>query len=304
MIHYLAKLMMFLFCFKLGRGIVLTSCVMLSLFVFFCNWGPQSFEMSPLQTHIGNALVEKAVDRFPWSDDVGSVIMIVEEDAWSPFFQDAIRSCVMNYKSDGSRKFDISPDSFSRRVVKSLGFKNDYGILSALQIERIKKMMKEDTLLLVRFSTSDYRENADMARGRLLCVFHRKGGLDPIKIDVEVTHNKGIGLIEKTSLYFKSMSKIHRLVWAVLGVLLFPFLMAPLTLSITRRKSAKLNGVMIFVYSIVLFLLEGVMFSCPSNLMEAFIACVWGIIIVWYLLRTCDMLASPEFSRRMQVFKR
>lgn len=302
--RYLIKMLMFLFCFRRGRRILLSSFVIILLFIFFCNFGPQPFRMSPLQEQVGNALVEKAVERFPWSADVGSVMMIVEEDAWAPFFQNAIRSRVMNYNSDGSRKFDISPDSFSARVVKSLGFKNDTGILTDAQIEQIKKTMKEDTLLIIKFSVSDYCETAEYAKGRLLCVFHRKGSCQPLKVEVDVIQDKDVGVFKKMSFYFKSMTKVHRLVWAVLGVLLFPFLTAPITLSITKRKSAKMNGFMIFVYSLVLFVIEGIMFSAPSDFFEACIACVCGVSIVWYLLKTCDMLASPGFRRRMQIFKK
>lgn len=300
--RYLIKMMMFLFCFKWGRRIVLTSLAMMLIFVFFSNFGPQTFKMSPFQIRVGNALIEKAVERFPWSANVGSVMMIAEEDAWSPFFQDKIRERVTKFKSDGSRKFDILPDGFSNRVIKSLGFKNDVGILSKAKIKRIKDTMTSDTLLLVRFTKSDYQEDENISKGQLVCVFHRKGDDNPIEIKVEVAQEKNISCVDRVILYFQSMSTMHRFVWGVLGVLLFPFLTAPITLSITKYRSAKANGLMIFIYSIVIFLAEGVLLPAPSDIFDAILVCVWGIIIVWYLLKTSDLLASPEFTQRMKVF--
>ena len=278
-----------------------TSFAIISIWVLFYNFGPQSFNMSPLQVRIGNELVEKAVKRFPWSVDVGSVMMMAEEDAWSPFFQDSIRSRVENFKSDGSRKFDILPENFIMRVKKSFGFKNDVGILSSSQVARIKRSMEADTLLLVRFTKSDYRENENISKGRLVCVFHRKRDDRPITIEVDMEQEKNIGHLERVVLYFQSMSMIHRFVWGVLGVLLFPFLTAPITLSITKCRSAKANGLMIFIYSIVIFIAEGLLLPAPSDVFDAILICVWGIIIVWYLLKSCDLLASPEFKQRMQV---
>ena len=300
-IRFLLKIPIYLLFFKSGRRLLASVVMIVVLAILFYHLGPEPFEMSPMQERIGNELVEKAVERFPWNREVGSVLMIADVEAWSPFFQDAIRAKVTNFKTDGSRKFDILPDSFTARVVKTLGFKNNPGKLSDKSIRRIVDSMDADSLLLVRFTSRDYIEDSDSASGHLTCMFFRKGQSDPIAIDVSTEQKKGMGVFGFLAYYFKTMSMSHKLVWGVLGVLLFPFLMAPVTLTVVRAQSAKLNGFMIFVYAVVIFILEGIMFSAPKGILQALLMCAWGITIVWYLLKTCDLIAAPGFRRRMQL---
>ena len=304
-LRFLLKIPFFLFCFKSGRRILLSVLTIIVLVILFHHFGPQPFEVSPLQRKVGEDLVEKAVDAFPWNKIVGSVLMVAEVEQWSPYFQNAIREKVTNYKSDGSRKFDILPDSFTDRVLKALGFDNSTGELSD---EKILKILNEeksaDSLLLVRFTSRDYIEDEETIGGHLLCTFYTKspdGSVTKIPVSVSTEHKKATGFMGKTVHYFRSMTTAHKFIWGILGVVLFPFLMAPVTLTVIRAQSAKANGFMIFVYAALLFLFEGLLFSAPTGILQSLIMCAWGIAIVWYLLKTCDMLASPEFRRRMQV---
>ena len=307
-LRFLLKMPFFLFCFKGGRRILLSVLTIIVLVILFHHFGPQPFEMSPMQRRVGKELVEKAVDAFPWNNIVGSVLMIAEVEQWSPYFQDAIREKVTNYKADGSRKFDILPDSFTGRVLKSLGFDNSVGKLSDNQIRRILDDEDgADSLLLIRFTSRDYVEDAETIGGHLLCTFYTKnpdGNIAKIPVSVSTEHKKATGFVGKTVHYFRSMTTPHKFLWGILGVVLFPFLMAPVTLAVVRAQSAKANGFMIFVYAALLFLFEGLLFPAPTGILQSLIMCAWGIAIVWYLLKTCDMLASPEFRRRMQVHAR
>ncbi len=301
-LRFLLKIPLYLFFFKSGRRLLATVILIIVLAILYHNLGPQSFEMSPIQKRIGNELVEKAVAEFPWSRDVGSVLLIADIEEWSPFFQDSIRSRVKNYKTDGSRKFDICPDSFAARVIKTLGFKNNIGrALPDKAIRRIVEAMDADTLLLVRFTSGDYIEDEKNASGRLSCTFYIKKTFEPIRINVSAEQKKSMGVLSSIAYYFRPMSASHKLVWGILGVILFPFLMAPITLTVASAQSAKANGFMIFVYAIVIFIFEGIMFSAPSGTFQALLMSAWGVIIVWYLLRTCDLLASPGFKQRMQL---
>ena len=270
--------------------------------ILFRNLGPQPFEPSPVQERIGKELVQKAVDRFPWNVEVGNVLMIADVEAWSPFFQNAIRDKVTNYRSDGSRKFDILPDSFTARVMKTLGFKNNPGRMTDDSIKRIVETMEADTLLLVTFTSRDYIEDDKSASGHLSCTFYGKGGTAPVRIDVSAEQEKTVGALEVVGNRLHNMSPGVKLVCSILGVLLFPFLMAPVTLAVVRAQSARLNGFMILVYAAIIFYFEGMMFSAPESVLEALLMGAWGITIVWYLLKMCDMLASPGFKRRMQMY--
>ena len=136
-LHFLLKIPLFLFVFRSGRRLLATAAVIIMTVILFRNLGPQPFEPSPVEERIGKELVQKAVDRFPWNVEVGNVLMIADVEAWSPFFQNAIRDKVTNYRSDGSRKFDILPDSFTARVMKTLGFKNNPGRMTDDSIKRI-----------------------------------------------------------------------------------------------------------------------------------------------------------------------
>ena len=300
-LRFLLKIPLYLFFFKSGRRLLASVILIIVLAILFHNLGPQSFEMSPIQRQIGKELVEKAVAQFPWSRDVGSVLMIADAGEWSPFLQDSIRAKVKNYRTDGSRKFDILPDTFAVRVMKTLGFKINLGkMLSEDSIQRIVEKMDADTLLLVKFASDDFTEDEKNAYGRLSCMFFLKKTHEPIWINVSAERKKSSGFFRSLAYYFRPVSSSHRLVWGILGVLLFPFMMAPITLTVVRAKSAKANGFMVFVYAVVIFLFEGIMFSPPSGTFQALLMCAWGVTIVWYLLKTCDMLASPGFKDRMQ----
>lgn len=307
-LRFLLKVPFFLFCFRGGRRILLSVFTIIVLVILFHHFGPKPFEMSPMQRQVGNDLVEKAADAFPWNKIVGSVLMVAEIEQWSPFFQDAIREKVTNYKPDGSRKFDILPDSFTDRILKTLGFSTSTGELSDEQIHRILNEEKSaDSLLLVRFTSRDYIEDAETIGGHLLCTFYTKGPdgkATKIPVSVSTEHKKASGFFGKAVHYFRSMTTPHKLLWGILGVILFPFLMAPVTLAVVHAQSAKANGFMIFTYAALLFLFEGLLFSAPTGILQSLIMCAWGIAIVWYLLKTCDMLASPAFRRRMQVHAR
>ena len=307
-LRFLLKVPFFLFCFRGGRRILLSVFTIIVLVILFHHFGPKPFEMSPMQRLVGNDLVEKAADAFPWNKIVGSVLMVAEIEQWSPFFQDAIREKVTNYKPDGSRKFDILPDSFTDRILKTLGFSTSTGELSDEQIHRILNEEKSaDSLLLVRFTSRDYIEDAETIGGHLLCTFYTKGPdgkATKIPVSVSTEHKKASGFFGKAVHYFRSMTTPHKLLWGILGVILFPFLMAPVTLAVVHAQSAKANGFMIFTYAALLFLFEGLLFSAPTGILQSLIMCAWGIAIVWYLLKTCDMLASPAFRRRMQVHAR
>lgn len=307
-LRFLLKVPFFLFCFRGGRRILLSVFTIIVLVILFHHFGPKPFEMSPMQRLVGNDLVEKAADAFPWNKIVGSVLMVAEIEQWSPFFQDAIREKVTNYKPDGSRKFDILPDSFTDRILKTLGFSTSTGELSDEQIHRILNEEKSaDSLLLVRFTSRDYIEDAETIGGHLLCTFYTKGPdgkATKIPVSVSTEHKKASGFFGKAVHYFRSMTTPHKLLWGILGVILFPFLMAPVTLAVVHAQSAKANGFMIFTYAALLFLFEGLLFSAPTRILQSLIMCAWGIAIVWYLLKTCDMLASPAFRRRMQVHAR
>ena len=299
-LRFFLKIPLYLFFFKSGRRLLGSVILIVVLAILFHHLGPQSFEMSPIQKRIGNELVDKAVDEFPWSRDVGSVLMIAEVEEWSPFFQNAIRARVKNYKTDGSRKFDIRPDSFTARVLKTLGFKINPGKLSDKSIHRIVETMNADTLLLVRFESTDFIEEEKSASGCLSCTFYIKKTYERIPVNVSAELKKSMGLFSSLLYYFRPMSASHRLVWGVLGVLLFPFLMAPVTLSVVGRQSAKANGFMIFIYAVVIFFFEDIMFSAPTGIFQALLMCIWGAAIIWYLLKTCDLLASPGFKHRME----
>ena len=307
-LRFLLKVPFFLFCFRGGRRILLSVFTIIVLVILFHHFGPKPFEMSPMQRLVGNDLVEKAADAFPWNKIVGSVLMVAEIEQWSPFFQDARREKVTNYKPDGSRKFDILPDSFTDRILKTLGFSTSTGELSDEQIHRILNEEKSaDSLLLVRFTSRDYIEDAETIGGHLLCTFYTKGPdgkATKIPVSVSTEHKKASGFFGKAVHYFRSMTTPHKLLWGILGVILFPFLMAPVTLAVVHAQSAKANGFMIFTYAALLFLFEGLLFSAPTGILQSLIMCAWGIAIVWYLLKTCDMLASPAFRRRMQVHAR
>lgn len=299
--RFLLKIPVYLLFFKSGRRLLASVVMIVVLAILFFHLGPEPFDMSPMQKRIGNDLVDKAVEQFPWNREVGSVLLVADEEAWSPFFQDAIRAKVTNYKTDGSRKFDILPDSFTARVVKTLGFKNNPGKLSDKSIRRIVDSMEADTLLLVRFTSRDYIEDTDSASGHLSCTFFGKGKSNPLTINVSTEQKKEMGLFGFLAYYFKTMSTSHKLVWGILGVLLFPFLMAPITLTVVQAQSAKANAFMIFVYAVVIFTFEGLMFSAPKGILQALLMCAWGIAIVWYILKTCDLIAAPGFKRRMQI---
>lgn len=298
---FLVKIPVFLLFFRSGRKILAAAAMIIVLAILFSNLGPQSFEMSPLQRKIGDELVEKAVEQFPWNRQVGSVMMIADVEAWSPFFQDAIRERVTNYKSDGSRKFDILPDAFTTRVMKTMGFKTNPGRLSDAEVDEVVRTMEADTLLLVRFTGRDYIEDADSVSGHLSCTFYGRRGVEPIRISVSAEHEKSTGMTGRIAHYFKTKSTAMKLVWGVIGVLLFPFLMAPVTLTVVRLQSAKINALMIFVYALFIYVAEGLVFSAPKGVLQGLLMCAWAVAILWYLLRTCDMLASPGFRRRMQT---
>ncbi|MBQ7179175.1 MAG: hypothetical protein IJS08_17295 [Victivallales bacterium] len=297
---FLLRTFLFLFCFRSGRRI-LAFIVTISLLTFlFYHFEPQRFNMSPIQKRVGNELVEKAVEKFPWNREVGSVMMIEGEEAWSPFFQEQIRAKVANFNHNGSRKFDILPDKFTERVIKTLGFKSKPDKLSDSSINKIVEKMDADTLLVIRFSSKDYIEDEKTASGHLSCTFFSKMQPEPLSINVSVEHKKASGPFTSLVHYFRIMPMPHRLIWGILGVLLFPFLMTPLTLTVVHAQSAKANGLMVFVYALVIFIFEGLLFFPPKGIFHALLMCAWGIIIVWYILKTSDLLASPGFRQRMQ----
>ena len=160
--------------------------------------------------------------------------------------------------------------------------------------------MEADTLLLVRFGGDDYVEDEHRAAGRLECAFYPKSGREPLRVTVESACEKRSGVFDPVVHLFDRMSVVERCVWAVLGVVLFPFLMAPVTLLVLRRQSARANALMIFFYSLAVIVVGAMMFPAPGDALEGAFWCVCGIAVVWYLLQVCELIASPEFKQRLK----
>jgi len=300
MLKFLLKIPIYLFFFRTGRRMMVLTLLSLVGLILFCNLGPQKFKLSPIQSRIGEELVRQAVDRFPWDKDVGLVMMISDREAWSPYFTDAIRDRVTYFSSNGGRKFDIQPDSVADRLLKILGYATTRRPLSDEQLARICRRMEADTLLLVRFGGDDYVEDEHRAAGRLECAFYPKSGREPLRVTVESACEKRSGVFDPVVHLFDRMSVVERCVWAVLGVVLFPFLMAPVTLLVLRRQSARANALMIFFYSLAVIVVGAMMFPAPGDALEGAFWCVCGIAVIWYLLQVCELIASPEFKRRLK----
>lgn len=300
MLKFLLKLPIYLFLFRTGRRMIVITLLLLVGIILFCNLGPQRFKPSPIQSLVGETLVRQAVDRFPWDSDVGLVMMISDREAWAPYFTDAIRERVTYYSSNGGRKFDIQPDNVTDRLLKMLGYKTTRRPLSDEQITRICQRMEADTLLLIRFGGDDYVEDEQRATGHLECIFYPKSGGDPLYVTSEFVYEKQSRLFDPVVHFFNQMTVVERCVWAVLGIVLFPFLMAPVTLLVLRRQSARANALMIFFYSIVVIMICALMFPAPDDALEGAVWCVCGIVVVWYLLQVCELIASPEFKRRLR----
>lgn len=299
-VKFVFKFPVYLFCLRSGRKLLSIAFLVALGMIFFAHFGPQRFKPSPLQRRIGTDLVQKAVDRFPWDREVGTVKMISDCEAWEPFFTNAIRARVTDYSPNGGRKFDILPDSFINRILRALRYKTAYSALSDEQIARICTKMEADTLLLVRFGGDDYTEDENHVTGRLKCLFYSKQDRSPIVVDVCSAYDKKTHALDPVSHYFGRMNVVGRFVWFVLGVVLFPFLMAPVTLVILRRSSARVNALMVFFYSIFIFAVAGILLPAPRDIVGGLIWCVGGIAVVGYLLKICDKIASPGFRRRLR----
>ena len=300
MLKFLLKIPIYLFFFRTGRRMMVLTLLSLISLILFCNLGPQRFKLSPIQSRIGEELVRQAVERFPWDRDVGLVMMISDREAWAPYFTDAIRDRVTYYSSNGGRKFDIQPDNAADRLLKILGYKTTRRPLSDEQIAQICRRMEADTLLLVRFGGGDYVEDERRATGRLECTFYPKSGGEPLRVTSESAYEKRSRLFDPVVHLFDRMTIVERCVWAVLGIVLFPFLMAPVTLLVLRRQSARANALMIFFYSLAVIVVGALMFPAPGDALEGAVWCICGIAVVWYLLQVCELIASPEFKRRLK----
>lgn len=301
MLKFLLKLPFLMLLFKRGRRALFTAFTVTVLLVLFHNLGPRRFVLSAYQEQMLEDLVEKAVSRFPWSAETGRVMMISDSEIWPPRVTDAIRAKVMDYKSDGSRKFDVIQETFADRFLKTLGFETTRQPLSESQIEKLRSNMPADTLLLVRFGSGDYKETETSVIGRLECRFYRKNGKTPNVITVtsaiDKRKDKALSLMEHE---LQTTPMPRRFIVAVACVLVFPFIVSPLTLLVVRRRRAQANAVMIGVYAIANFAIISLFIGLPTEWPQSILLCLAYAAVLLYLLFTCDLIASPSFKKRLQ----
>ncbi|MBR4171239.1 MAG: hypothetical protein IKR48_06270 [Kiritimatiellae bacterium] len=297
MTKFLWAIPIYVFCSRGGRkllSIVFLSC---TCFYFLHRLEPAKYQLSPIQRNVAENLVQQAVEQFPWSrDGVGRVLMVSDSDSWD-YFQDAIRRKVAEFGPDRSRRFDILPDHVLKRIGKTIGVGQTMSPLTIDKIDSIRQKMDADTLLVVHFDGTDYTENETTAQGRLTCTFYSRQNLPPKTVIANYTHEKTSQLLNQVGYVTKSYPFAMRLLCAILGVLLFPFLMLPITITVIRKQSSRLNAWMVLIYILILFAFEWAIWGTPTNVIEAMMLCLWGVLIIWYLLAVSNYLASYCSSR-------
>ena len=304
MTKYFWAIPIYLICSRSGRRLLLAVLFLLSAVYLVYRYESAGYRLSPIQERVGEELVDRAVEQFPWSaDGVGRVRLISEDDHWE-YFQDAIRLKVADFDSSGGRKFDILPDNFFiqagrffSRLAGALGFSSSGKRLSPEKIDSIRRKMDADALLLVRFDRNDYQEDETNATGRLTCTFYSKENLPPKVVTAGVICQKSGQILNRIDSFSRSKSFAMRLLWAVLAVVLFPFLVAPITLSVIKKQSSRLTACLMIIYILALFVFEWVMWGTPVTLAQSVWLCVWGVAIIWYLLKVSNYLASYYSNR-------
>lgn len=265
--------------------------------VFFCLV-PREPDMSPIQRQLGDDLVRQAVDQFPWNREIGKVEMITTCAEWPNYFSKAVRERVLNYKSDGSRKFDILQDGIVDRFSRMLGLRIGEKSLSDAEIARRLKNTSADALLVLK--ESGYEESGNEASARFVCTFYKKSGEPPLTVSVHANYEKGKSAGLLATLRLRGMSCATRIVLGFVVIFFFPFFASPITLAIVSRHNARSNAFMVMSYSFVLMLAVGVFFPFPRTVLGALIFCTMCVAIVWWLLFTSELIASPGFKKRMQ----
>ncbi len=193
------------------------------------------------------------------------------------------------FNAEGSRKFDIVPDGFWKRLGRTFGIGQTTRTES---IDSIRRKMKEDALLLVHFDGLDYAEDPTNAVGRLTCTFFGKPGTPPRVVTSQAVYRKPGRLLGRAGLELQGIPFARRLFYAILAVLLFPFVMSPLTVTVLRRRSARANAFMMLAYIAAALAFEWMLWGPPAGTAQAVLFCLWSGAVVWYLLMTGDYLAS------------
>lgn len=285
-----------------GRKALYFTIVLASMAVVFLNLFPSSLKLSSIQRQVGDELVNKAVDKFPWDTEVGTVEMITSCGLWANYFSKAVRERVTNYKSDGSRKFDILQEGFIDRVCRMVGMNVGRKTLSEKEILRRLKNTPADTLLILNFSESEYLEDEKKATAAFSCSFYKKSGGEPLVIPVNATYvkNEEAGVCTRIARGFKGMSSPTRIVCGLLAILFFPFFAAPITWMIVRRQKVRANAWMVASYSIILMIAIGLLFPFPTTFVGALLYCAVAVSVLYWILFTSELIASPGFKKRMQ----
>ena len=299
MFKSLVKLPIFLLFFRSGRRVLGTALVALALFVLFRRLCPEAPELSPYQQRTLDALVDDAVSRFPWSDETGLVRLVAEEDAWAPHVTAAIRDRVANFGRDGSRKFDISRETVMARMLSDFIGDDRTGRLTAAQLERIRARMNEDTLLVVRFGSRDYAEDEREVSGHLTCTFMPKSSGKATVVESSERFEKAHGGASAATPPSRRMPAQRRVVRGLGFVLLFPFVVAPLTLGVVRLRSAGANAILMAAYAAINFAVVFAVVGRPVGWGRAAALCVALPVVLWYVLAVCEMVAKPLFRERM-----
>ena len=283
--HFLSKISFFYILIR-GMGMVGSS---IALIIMLSTWGylrygPQPTKLSPMQESIGTELISKSVDQFPWSKEVGKVLMLPVKNDWDAFYSNGLRDRVFLK----GKKFEITQEGGMRRVMKDLHLYNTPD-LSEKDIRKILENMVADTLLVAHLVS--YTEDPGSAVAELKCVFFKKDGkIIPITAVVE---RKKAGLLTGIKLLNKDRL-LHgkRIFFAFCAVLLFPLMVLPITLIIVRKQSAFANIFLVASYSIVLIAL-GVWWLGPiEGIWHGILAIALSLGVVLYMLYSCEFVAS------------
>lgn len=304
MIGSILKFPFFLLLFSSGRRFLGTAIVTILLLVVFWHWGPQRVDLSAREQRALQHLVKKAVEQFPNRAEMkiaGFVKMVSDREQWAPLVTDAIRERVMN-AADGKRKFDILAPGFFERIARSLGFSTVMREKTTDEMQAMAKRLGRDTdaILLVRFGGPGcYVEDADgNATGRLVCEFYFKDGRAPHKVVAKYENTEPVTAVEVAETAVHTMPVARRCLWALGIVLLFPFVMAPLTVRIIRSHSTTANFLMVGVYTAVNILVVLALTGAPEGWTQSLLMAIAMIAILFYTLSVCELIAGPERKRR------
>ena len=250
----------------------------------YSEYGPQAPNIPAVRRHVGLELARSAVEHFPWDKEVGSVLMLPVQGDWGTFLTDALRRQI-----EDTGRFQLAPESTMRRLSKDLHLYSQAS-LDAQRVQNVLRDMTQDTLLVGRLRT--YAEDSKEVVGELNFVFVRKGGGAPIPVHVSKRLSKGLFHAEYLLVGARLTTWGQRLFFWFLSVLVFPLLVAPITLAVTRRQKAMANLVLVAVYSFVLIAWSVVIIGPVELWWQGLTMIAVSLVIIGYMLMSSDVLAS------------